>query len=50
MTHTAGFRKFADLQVYSSADSAIVGTEDSNVENLIDIISEGDLNCYQDFD
>ena len=52
MTHTAGFRKFADLQVYSSADSdnAIVSTEDSNVENLIDIISEGDLNCYQDFD
>ena len=24
--------------------------EDSNIENLIDIISEGDLNCYQDFD
>jgi len=53
LTHTAGYRKFADLQIYSTAntsESAIVSTEDSDIENLIDIISEGDLNCYQDFD
>ena len=53
LTHTAGFKKFADLQIYSSTgadESAIVRTEDSNVENIVDITSLGDLNCYQDFD
>ena len=53
MTHTAGFRKFADLQVYSQAPqniSAIVSTQDSNIENIVDISSVVDLNCYQDFD
>ena len=53
LTHTSGFKKFSDLQIYSftSADeSAIASTDDSNVESIVDITSLGDLNCYQDFD
>ena len=53
LTHTAGFRKFSDLQIYSSAgteNSAIVDTNDSNLTTIVDIVSNGDLNCYADFD
>lgn len=53
LTHTAGFKKFSDLQVYSevrSENSAIVDTEDSNISLVIDIVSDVDINCYTDFD
>jgi len=53
LTHTAGFRKFSDLQIYSGAsteNSAIVDTNDSNLTTIVDIISNGNLNCYADFD
>ena len=52
-THTAGFRKFSDLQIYSGAsteNSAIVDTNNSNVVTIVDIVSNGDLNCHTDFD
>ena len=52
-THTAGFRKFSDLQIYSGAsteNSAVVSTDDSVITTTIDLISSGDLNCYSDFD
>ena len=50
LTHTAGFRKFSDLQIYSKPDAQPVTTSDSNVVTIVDIISNGDLNCYTDFD
>tara|TARA_B100001094_G_scaffold63763_1_gene59721 strand:- start:2514 stop:14540 length:12027 start_codon:yes stop_codon:yes gene_type:complete len=51
--HTAGFAKFADYQLVSKETNpgkGIIQSEDANVEVVIDIIGEGDLNCYYNFD
>lgn len=52
LDHTAGFEKFADLDIISSVSSfreSVVPVEDG-VELTIDILSIGNVNCYGDFD
>ena len=52
LNHTAGFKKYSDLQVLSESDDTnlVVSSVDSEVSFLVDIVGEGDLNCYYDFD
>ena len=52
LDHTAGFAKFADLDIISKEDSsrAIIQTFDADVERVVDIVGEGSLNCVYDFD
>jgi len=52
MNHTAGFKKFSDLQIESNSSQSMgVGILTStNVEVLTDIIGVVDLNCVYDFD
>ena len=53
LNHTAGFAKFSDYQLISeetSPGAAVVSPIEANVEVVIDIIGEGDLNCFHDFD
>ena len=52
LDHTAGFEKFADLDIVSSVETfreSVVPVEDG-VELTIDILSTGNVNCYNDFD
>ena len=52
LDHTAGFEKFADLDIISSVETyreSVVPVEDG-VELTIDILSTGNVNCYSDFD
>ena len=50
--HTAGFEKFADLNVVSSSDETrdSISPVEGNVELTIDLISSASVNCYYDFD
>ena len=51
--HVAGLAKFADLSVESKEDvpgGIIVTTPESDVEVVIDVISESSIHCWQDFD
>jgi len=52
LDHTAGFAKFADLDIISKEDvsRAIIQTFDSNVERIVDIVGEASLNCEYDWD
>ena len=52
LDHTAGFAKFADLDIISKEDvsRAIIQTEDANVERIIDIVGEASLQCEYDWD
>lgn len=55
LNHTAGFKKFADLEVESAAapvggQSVPIEAIDSNIETVVDIIGKGDLSCYYDYD
>ena len=45
--HASGFGKFADLQIISEQNNpvqAVVVADESNIDVVVDIISEGDLN------
>ena len=51
--HVAGLAKFADLRVESTEQTPggiIVSPAQSDVEVVIDIISESSIHCWQDFD
>lgn len=51
--HVAGLAKFADLAVESTEHTPggiIVSTPESDVEVVIDVISESSIHCWQDFD
>ena len=51
--HVAGLAKFADLIVESTEQTPggiIVSTPESDVEVVIDVISESSIHCWQDFD
>jgi hypothetical protein len=51
LNHTAGFKKFADLEVESIATSGITTSQEDSVADLIiNLDSEIDLNCIDDFD
>ena len=55
--HTSGFKKFSDYQLESilpeySSNSMVVGlsTDTSFVDVVVDVIGQGNLNCFYDFD
>ena len=55
LNHTAGFKRFGDLEVESAAasvggQSVPINAIDSNLETIVDIIGEGHLNCFYDYD
>ena len=54
LNHTAGFKKFSDLQIESALDPSKVLTlkprPDTTITNKIDLISTFDLNCVANFD
>ena len=53
LNHTSGFAKFSDYQLVSQETNPgdnVVKPIESNIEVVIDIIGEGDLNCFYDFD
>ena len=56
MNHTAGFDKYSDLQIetglddFENPDSGKPSSPESSIESITDIIVEGDLNCYYDWD
>jgi len=51
LDHTAGFAKFADLEIISKEESttSIVQTFNSNVERIHDLVGEASLNCEYDW-
>lgn len=49
LNHTAGFKKFSDLQVVSEGSAPVVAI-DSNIETVVDVIGKGELNCFYDYD
>ena len=53
LNHPSGFEKFADLQVVSEQNNprdAVVVADETNIEIVVDCISESDLNCVYNFD
>jgi hypothetical protein len=52
LNHTAGFKKFSDLQVISKTEdqNLIPYVNDTEMSFIVDCIGEGDLNCWNDFD
>ena len=51
LNHTAGFKKFSDLQVISTPEETLeVNTNDTELSFIVDCIGEGDLNCWHDYD
>ncbi len=52
LDHTAGFEKFADLNIVSSSNEfrESVSPIEGGVELTIDLISSASVNCYYDFD
>jgi len=51
MDHTIGFKKFSDLQIESRDETfKSVGISSSNIELLLDLISEVETYCRYDFD
>ena len=51
--HVAGLAKFADLSVESTESvpgGIIVSSAESDVEVVVDVISESSIHCWQDFD
>ena len=52
LNHTAGFKKFSDLQVISKTDDQTLtpNVNDTEMSFIVDCIGEGDLNCWHDFD
>ena len=49
LNHTAGFEKFADLVIDNNA-AGIASAVDFQIETVVDLIGEGMLNCFPDFD
>ena len=49
LNHTAGFEKFADLVIDNNAPG-IVTAADIEISTVVDLIGEGMLNCFPDFD
>ena len=49
LTHTAGFDRYADLQIIGTAEAKVEQAE-GNIETLTDIVGEGNLHCFYDFD
>jgi len=50
LTHTAGFRKFSDLQIESISPTSLSPDVIPSLTATISINSEYDLNCVSDFD
>ena len=51
LNHTAGFKKFSDLQVTSQSEGILTpSVNDTEMSFIVDCIGEGDLNCFYDFD
>ena len=52
LNHTAGFKKFSDLQVISKTDDQTLtpNVNDTEMSFIVDCIGEGNLNCWHDFD
>ena len=55
LNHTAGFKRFADLEIESAAapvgDASVPVTAiDSNIEIIVDILGNASLNCFYDYD
>lgn len=55
LNHTAGFKRFADLEIESAAApvgeaSVPVDAIDSNIETVVDVVGEGQLHCFYDYD
>ena len=55
LNHTAGFKRFADLEIESAAApvgeaSVPIDAIDSNIETVVDVVGEGQLNCFYDYD
>ena len=52
LNHTAGFKKFSDLQVISKTEDQDLtpNVNDTEMSFIVDCIGEGDLNCMHDFD
>jgi hypothetical protein len=49
LNHTAGFDKYADLVIDNDA-VGLATVADIEIETVIDLIGEGMLNCFPDFD
>jgi len=49
LTHTAGFKKFSDLQVESENTTSTITVLSSDAEVLVDIIENKDFDCYEDY-
>ena len=49
LNHTAGFDKYADLVIDNNA-AGIATVADIEIETVVDLIGEGSLNCFPDFD
>ena len=53
MNHTAGFKKFSDLQIESDSSTRMsvgLSTALTNVQVVVDVTGVVDLNCVYDFD
>ena len=51
LNHTAGFKKFSDLQIVSTTDPTMsTNVNDSEISFTVDCVGTGDLNCHYDFD
>ena len=52
LNHTAGFKKYSDLQILSQSNDTnlVIDSQDSEINFFVDIVGEGDLNCVYDFD
>ena len=49
LNHTAGYDKFADL-VIDNNTSSVVTAKEVTIDTVVDLISEGSLSCFPDFD
>jgi hypothetical protein len=49
LNHTAGFDKFADLVIDNNA-AGIASAKEVTIDTVVDLIGEGDLYCFPDFD
>ena len=52
LNHTAGFKKFSDLQIISETENQNLtpNVNDTEMSFIVDCIGQGDLNCWHDFD
>ena len=50
LSHTAGFIKFSDLQVETDSSSIVSTPVDATVTTITDLVGEGDINSWYDYD